>query len=82
MAKAIKRGNLYGDKIQYEDGISCCVWYPAPEEDDELEDFGLCFDFSYDDIDDLIALLEEMKEIEAEPPDLDEPYEDEYGWNE
>jgi hypothetical protein len=62
-----KNGRLRGEKVKYPDGIGCCVWYPFPNEDGEDdEDAGLCFDFGYDDIDDLIALLQEMKVTEPE----------------
>lgn len=58
MKNHIRSGKLCGEKIRYDDGIGCCVWYPLDEEDD---DAGICFDFSYEDIDDLINLLEALK---------------------
>jgi hypothetical protein len=60
----LKSGNLRGDVIQYLDGIGCCIWYPLIEGADE--EIGICFDFSMDDLDDLIALLQEMKITEPE----------------
>jgi hypothetical protein len=63
VAMLLKSGSLRGDKILYKDGIGCSIWYPF--EGDEYS--GICFDFSYDDIDDLINLLNQMKKIEAEP---------------
>lgn len=68
----IKTGRLRGDKIQYEDGIGCCIWYPMGT-DKELEGMGICFDLSYDDIDDLITLLQTLKTIEAEKPEEEKP---------
>ena len=66
----LKRGSLRAEKVQYKDGIGCCVWYPIlimdDVEDRINEQVGLCFDFSHDDIDDLIALLTELKGAEAE----------------
>lgn len=58
-------GKLRGDKIQYPDGVGCCVWYPL-EETEEFEISGMCFDFSFDDIDDFIALLNHLKEAEPD----------------
>lgn len=59
MEKTIhKSGALRGDKILYEDGVGYCVWYPIEEQND---DFGICFDISGDDIDDLIDLLNVLK---------------------
>ena len=60
----IKQGRLRGDKNQYQDGVGCSVWYPFPN--DDSEDAGVCFDFSADDIDDFILLLQALKESEPE----------------
>jgi len=65
MTNTIKSGKLRGDKIQYKDGIGCCIWYPFPCEEGESET-GICFDFAYDDIDDLIELLETIKKTDPE----------------
>lgn len=64
--KRHKRGRLRGDKVQYPDGIGCCIWYPFSElvDDSDDEDTGLCWDFEFDDIDDLISLLQELKRAE------------------
>lgn len=66
--KVIKRNKLRADKIEYHDGIGCCIWYPlgAEENEDYDETTGICFDFAYEDIDDMIQILEELKEIKAE----------------
>ena len=66
-----KSGKLRADKVQYEDGIGCTVWYPFPGDPDE--DAGICFDFSAADIADFIALLQMLKEAPAEIlEDIDE----------
>lgn len=57
----ISQGNLNADKIEYPDGINCCVWYPTTKDGDS----GICFDFPYEDIDDFILLLEKLKKIKA-----------------
>ena len=54
-----RQGKLRADKVSYKDGVGCCVWYPFPDGDDE--DTGICFDFSYEDIDDIILLLQHLK---------------------
>jgi hypothetical protein len=59
----IKSGKYRGEKILYPDGIGCCIWTPLDEDDDS----GLCMDFSYEDIDEIILLLQDMKRVEAEP---------------
>ena len=61
--KIYRRGKLSADKVTYKDGVGCCVWYlwPDPESPDE-EDMGMCFDFSAEDLDDFIALLQDLKE--------------------
>ena len=53
---------LRGEKVKYPDGIGCAIWYPF----DDMEDAGICFDFPAEDIDDLIALLQELKTLEPE----------------
>jgi len=65
----LKQGNLRGEKVRYEDGVGCCIWYPLPGDGDE--ETGLCFDFSESDIDDLIALLWRLKYAPAKPLDAD-----------
>lgn len=55
----IKVGALRGDKTQYPDGIGYCIWYPFEQDADE--DIGICFDLSGEDIDDAIALLQQLK---------------------
>lgn len=80
MSTRYKRGKLRGDKVEYEDGIGCCIWYPLfPTEEEKAaaaynegidglddEDTGICFDFSFDDIDDMIALLQDLKTAEPD----------------
>ena len=60
---SIKSGALRGDKTSYRDGIGCCVWYPMSEAELEM---GMCFDFSFEDIDDFIKLLKKLKRARAE----------------
>ena len=59
----LRAGEFRADKVQYEDGIGCCIWKLFPDGD---EDVGICFDFAYDDIDDILDLLHGLKEIPAE----------------
>ncbi len=77
-----RQGSLRGDKIQYPDGISCCVWYPMCSYEgsaEDNEDTGICFDFAFSDLDDMIALLQQIKVAEANiyiPSDDSAPMED------
>lgn len=71
-----KSGKLRGEKIVYVDGVGCCIWYPIPNtssailntlKDNDIdvsddEESGICFDFNADDIDDMIKLLQKLKE--------------------
>jgi hypothetical protein len=67
------KGRLRGDKVLYKYGESCTVWYPMQDPEGEVkieeEDSGICFDFRSSEIDDMIALLQEMKENEADEYD-------------
>ncbi len=58
----IRHGKWRGEKIEYPDGIGCCIWLPF----DEYEDSGHAFDFSFEDIDDMIATLNKIKAADAE----------------
>jgi hypothetical protein len=55
----IKVGNLRADKVEYVDGIGCCIWYPLG---DDEESAGICFDFPFEDIEDMIKLLNRLKD--------------------
>lgn len=55
----IKNGKLRADKIKYKDGVGCCIWYPLGGDDES----GICFDFDGDDLDDMIELLRELKDL-------------------
>ena len=62
-------GVFRGEKIEYHDGIGCCIWIPFSillDDENESDDAGLCWDFGFEDIDDLINLLEKLKKVEAE----------------
>ncbi len=58
----LKSGKYRGEKVLYPDGIGCCIWVPFGDD----EDSGLCYDFSFDDIDSIIDILKQMKDVEAE----------------
>lgn len=61
----IRRGNLQAEKVRMADDNSvwCSLWSLFPSENVAT---GLGFDFHAEDIDDLILLLQELKEEEAE----------------
>ena len=57
----LKLGKFRAEKVKYRDGVGCCIWVVIKDEDS-----GLCFDFAEEDIDTMIALLENLKKIEPE----------------
>jgi hypothetical protein len=50
-------GYWRGEKIEYHNGIGCCLW---------MEPSGLCVDFWYEDIDDIMTVLKTMKTAKPE----------------
>ena len=69
MSRVHVQGDLRADKIQYPDGVGCCIWYPLPcadNTDGEIESAGLCFDFHADDIPDMIKLLQTLQDAEPD----------------
>jgi hypothetical protein len=59
----LKKGKFRAEKILYPDGVGCCIW-EVP--DGWEESSGLAWDFSFDDIDQIIELLTELKAITPE----------------
>ena len=59
----IRKGKFAVDKIKYKDGIGCCIWKIL---DEKIPDTGLCWDFSYEDLNIILYLLNELKVIEPE----------------
>ncbi len=53
-----QKGNLRGEKILYPDGIGYCIWQPLSE---DTPDVGLSFDFTGEEINDLIGLLQILR---------------------
>lgn len=64
----ISQGSIRAEKIKcLPDGEEwCCIWRTFPDAD---EDMGLCWDFLAKDLDDLITLLQELRDSEPEPYD-------------
>ncbi|MFX0084337.1 MAG: hypothetical protein ACFFAU_01585 [Candidatus Hodarchaeota archaeon] len=56
----ISDGNISVEKVKYLDGIGCCIWYHISKKN---KDVGICWDFSYKDIDKIIGLLKKLKKI-------------------
>ena len=61
-----KSGSLRADKILYRDGIGCSIWQMIDEEDEMC---GLVMDFTMDDVDDMINIMELVKNGEYEEYD-------------
>jgi hypothetical protein len=63
-----RSGRIRGEKIRYEDGVGCCIWLVFPgDEGSDMEDCGLCFDFSDEHTDDMIKVLAQIKECKDPP---------------
>jgi len=56
----IKKGKFAVEKVKYKDGIGCCIWQIINK---KHPDTGLCWDFSYKDLDTILELLQELKII-------------------
>ena len=57
-----KNENKYKfDKVKYPDGVGCCIWKPfntkLDESDEDYSDAGICYDFSEEDIPEIISVL-------------------------
>jgi len=70
MSTIVRQGPLRGDKVRYNKGCGgvetwCGVWYPFGGTGAD-EEIGHCFDFNAGDIDDMIALLQKLKGMEAD----------------
>lgn len=60
-----RKGKWCAEKTSYIDSndttlTSCCLWYPL----DENISCGLSIDFDYEQIDDIISLLQHLKNVE------------------
>jgi len=56
--RSIRTGTVYAEKFTCEDGsVWCTIWYP----DDSNKETGMCFDFSFKDIDQIIDKLCQLK---------------------
>jgi len=64
----LRRGYLRAEKVEYPDGIMCCIWhvFPGVEAGDDKEEMGICWDFPFEQLDDLITMLEELRSAPAE----------------
>jgi hypothetical protein len=57
----LRQGNLRAEKTEYCGEIWCCLWTPSPYD----EDVGHCYDFPFGELENAIALLEELRHAEA-----------------
>jgi hypothetical protein len=55
----IKVGNLRAHKTEYVNGVRCCILYPLGYDD---KGSGICFDFAFDDIGNLIEIMTLLKD--------------------
>ena len=54
----IRQGVFRAEKVEYPDGVGCCLWRIFPDGD---EDTGICWDFAFDELNDVTALLDKLK---------------------
>jgi len=76
---SIRQGKLRGEKIKYQDGVGCCIWEPMKDSEDD-DDFGICFDFGDEHLEDLLKLVKkliEVKPVEFVPDPKEEKREEE-----
>lgn len=59
----LRRGLLRAEKVEYPSRVSCCIWRVW---EGASEDIGECWDFSFDELDDIIELLTELRDAPAE----------------
>jgi len=60
-----KSGNIRGERVRYK--VDCgCLRIPFPSDDDPDDNVGMCFDFPDDDMEDLLAVLYQMKDSEPD----------------
>lgn len=62
----VRRGKWRGDKTKFVDGTYCDVRYALYKDGEELDVSDNFIDFPAADIDDLIGLLQELKESKEE----------------
>ena len=58
----LSQGRFRAEKWQSDGKAVCTVWRPFVVLDNEDDDVGPCFDFSPDELDDLIAILTALKD--------------------
>jgi hypothetical protein len=57
-----KKGRFCADKVEYNEGIRCCIWMSLGKD----VDTDAAFNFDYADIDDLLVMLNHLKTVEPE----------------
>lgn len=60
--------HLRSEKFRCDDGSTwCTIWYPSPGDSET----GHCFDFRFEDIDEIIEHLQALKTMPTEEDDHD-----------
>lgn len=70
----VKSGKYRGEKVRYPDGVGCCVWMLLKEDDEDSA--GICFDFSYENIDDVMKVILGLEKDEEKVYEPDLEYEE------
>jgi len=60
----VKSGLYRAEKVRYPDGVGCCVWRKFKDEDSDEDSAGLCFDFPGDEYEDMLKVIQGLREDE------------------
>lgn len=67
----VRTGKYRAEKTRYPDGVGVCLWEVMGDD----EEAGLCYDFDGDALDDVIKLLQDLKQDEEKVYEPDPEYE-------
>lgn len=69
----VKSNEYRGEKIRYPDGVGCCIWKLLKKDDDDSA--GICFDFPYEERDDVLKIVFGLEADEEKVYEPDPEYE-------
>jgi hypothetical protein len=75
MAKVYRSGKLRGKKVLYPDGVGYTIWQVLGD-DDEDDGVGICFDFPDDQMNDMLRVLRQLEDADADVYEPDPEYEE------
>jgi hypothetical protein len=69
----VKSNDYRGEKVRYPDGVGCCIWKLLKSDDEDSS--GICFDFPYDERDDVLKVVLGLEKDEEKVYEPDPDYE-------